>query len=70
MILILINKVLINMTKKDAEKIFNENFLTESNKKDKILIKTEQNNFTDSLCKDGQISEKQYNNWDYPRFCK
>ena len=70
MILRLINKGLINMTKKDAEKIFKENFLTELNKKDKILIKTEWNNFTDSLCKDGQISEKQYNNRDYPRFCK
>ena len=58
------------MTKKDAEKIFKENFLTGLNKKDKILIKTTWNDFTDSLCKDGQISEKQYNNWDYPRFCK
>ena len=58
------------ITKKEAEKIFKEDFLTELNKKDKILIKTEWNNFTDSLCKDGQISEKQDNNWDYPRFCK
>ena len=58
------------MTKKQAELFFKEETLLDLNKKDKILIKTEWNNFTDSLCKDGQISEKQYNNWDYPRFCK
>ena len=58
------------MTKKQAELFFKEETLLDLDKKDKILIKTEWNNFTDSLCKDGQISEKQYNNWDYPRFCK
>ena len=41
------------ITKKEAEKIFKENFLTGLTKKDKILIKTTWNDFTDSLCKDG-----------------
>lgn len=27
------------------------------------------NNFTDSLCKDGQITVKQYEDWEPPRFC-
>ena len=58
------------ITKKEAEKIFKEDFLAGLNKKDKTLIRTTWNDFTDTLCKDGQISEKQYNNWGYPRFCK
>ena len=58
------------MTKKQAELFFKEETILDLDKKDKILIRTTWNDFTDSLCKDGQISEKQYNNWDYPRFCK
>lgn len=27
------------------------------------------NNWTDSLCKDGQISDWQYDNWSQPRCC-
>ncbi len=27
------------------------------------------NNWTDSLCKDGQISDWQYHNWTHPRCC-
>ena len=27
------------------------------------------NNWTDSLCKDGQISDWQYANWSQPRVC-
>jgi hypothetical protein len=27
------------------------------------------NNWTDSLCKDGQISDWQYENWSQPRVC-
>ena len=26
--------------------------------------------YTDSLCKNGEISTNQYNNWVYPKFCK
>jgi hypothetical protein len=26
-------------------------------------------NWTDSLCKDGQISDWQYDNWSHPRCC-
>jgi len=27
------------------------------------------NNWTDALCKDGQISDWQYENWTHPRCC-
>ena len=27
------------------------------------------NNYTDALCKDGQISDWQYENWSQPDFC-
>ena len=58
------------MTKKQAENIFRE-MLGESLKTlDKITIRTEWGFYIDSLCKDGQITHKQYNNWTLPRFCK
>ncbi len=27
------------------------------------------NNFTDSLCKDGEITSRQYENWTHPSIC-
>ena len=27
------------------------------------------NDYTDSLCKDGEITEEDYNNWDQPSIC-
>lgn len=57
-----------NITKAQALsqfKEFNKDFLTKY--KDDIPAKREAwNNYTDSLCKDGQITERQYNNWSNP----
>lgn len=58
------------MTKKQAELFFKEETLPDLDKKDKILVRTAWNDYTDYLCKEGYISENQYNNWMYPRFCK
>jgi len=35
-------------------------------KNDVVWKRTEWNDFTDSLCKEGYISENQYNNWTNP----
>ena len=35
---------------------------------DEIMYNEEWNNYTDSLCKDGQISNYAYNNWTAPTF--
>lgn len=35
-------------------------------KGDKVWKRTEWNDFTDALCKEGYISENQYNNWSNP----
>lgn len=58
------------MTKKQAELFFKEETLPDLDKKDKILVRTAWNDYTDYLCKEGYISENQYNNWAHPRFCK
>jgi len=62
------------MTKKEALVDFQENILPEiiaieqkgTGRKDKVMRAEEWNNYTDSLCKSGQISSKQYNNWSNP----
>lgn len=61
-----------HLTKNEAENIFKEEYkhFLIKNKNDKVAIRTEWNNFTDYLCKDGMISEWQYNNWSHPNFCK
>ena len=33
------------------------------------LRREEWSNYTDALCKDGQISDWQYENWSQPAFC-
>jgi hypothetical protein len=35
-------------------------------KDDKPALRESWNNFTDSLCKDGMITEHQYNTWTHP----
>ena len=35
-------------------------------KSDKIAKRTEWNDYTDALCKDGLITSKQYDTWDQP----
>lgn len=61
------------MTKKQAVEFFREEILPvikENYEQDGITDKPARreawNNFTDSLCKDGQITLKQYETWDNP----
>lgn len=61
------------MTKKQAVEFFREEILPvikENYEQDGIADKPARreawNNFTDSLCKDGQITLKQYKTWDNP----
>lgn len=62
------------MTKKEALVDFQENILPGLiaveqkgiGRKDKVMRAEGWNNYTDSLCKSGQISSKQYNNWSNP----
>jgi len=59
------------MTKKQAIREFREYHLpyirkTEYNGVDSIKRREAFNNFTDSLCKEGRITQKQYNNWSNP----
>ena len=51
------------MTKKQAEQIFKSEILPTLNREDKPLIRENWNNWTDSLCKNGDITESQYNRW-------
>ena len=36
---------------------------------DSVMRREAWGNFTDSLCKDGQITLRQYENWVTPKFC-
>lgn len=58
------------MTKKQAELSFKEMMGESLKTSDKIAIRTAWHMYTDSLCKDGQISQRQYDRWTSPRFCK
>lgn len=63
----------VRVTKKAAESIFREN-LSEAKAKghwtyrasDKVALREAWNNYTDSLCKDGLITERQYETWTNP----
>lgn len=58
------------MTKKEVEKDFRQNVKPQIDemygKGDKIALREEWNNYTDMLCKDGVISQKQYDTWSNP----
>jgi hypothetical protein len=56
------------MTKKQAEAIFKAENMPNIPKNDKPLLRMEWNNYTDYLCKCGQITLKQYETWTQPRF--
>ncbi len=58
------------MTKKEAEQIFKDNYWHSIPKNDKPAVRQAWNDFTDSLCKDGQITRHQYESWLFPRFIK
>lgn len=52
------------MTLQQAKKNFKEfnNEFIQKNKNDKIMINTAYHQYLDALCKDGEITQKQYNN--------
>ena len=58
------------MTKKEVEKLFKTEIYPTLNKSDKPMIRELWHSFTDTLCKNGEISEKQYDNWNTPKFIK
>ena len=58
------------LTKKEVERMFKEEVYPSLNKSDKPMIREAWNDFTDMLCKDGQISDNQYNTWSTPGFIK
>lgn len=56
------------MTKKQAVNLFKESFLS-IDKKDKPMMREVWNNFTDALCKNGDITPSQYDRWTGPYGC-
>ena len=55
------------MTKTEAVKMFRELYKRWGGRRaDSIAKREEWNNWTDSLCKDGLITLKQYENWGQP----
>ena len=61
------------MTKKQVEQDFRSYILpelikTERNGKDIVVRELEWNYYIDGLCKDGDITLKQYENWVTPKF--
>jgi len=52
------------MNKKEALTLFKEMYYISKN--DSIANRENFHNFTDSLCKDGDITLKQYENWSNP----
>ena len=58
------------MNKKQAEEIFKIEILPFFKNDDKPAKREAWHNFTDSLCRDGQITMKQYESWLNPRFVK
>ena len=54
------------MTKKQAWKLFEESYWHLLPKNDYPMKRESWNNFTDSLCKNGDITEGQYNTWTFP----
>ena len=64
------------MTKAQAVRMFKEVYMPtirkheqEYSRKDHLLRVQEWNSFTDMLCKDEQITKRQYNNWSVPNIC-
>ncbi len=59
------------MTKAEAIKLFRHIYKIKAirlgyRKGDEVAKRTEWNDYTDALCKDGLISTNQYNNWSQP----
>lgn len=54
------------MTKKEVVKIFDRDIRRGIPSNDKPMLAEAWNNFTDALCKSGQITLKQYETWTTP----
>ena len=58
------------MRKTQANQLFVETYypnnLREALKADRLSVQTAWEVFIDSLCKDGQITQEQYNSWLFP----
>lgn len=54
------------MTKREALACFRETILPSIPRGDKPMQREAWNNFTDSLCKVGEITLKQYESWSNP----
>ena len=54
------------MTKREAISMFRSEILPSIPRTDKVARRCYWNDFTDSLCKDRSITEKQYENWTNP----
>ena len=52
------------LTKKEVLKMFKKSF--KISKTDSIMNRENFHNFTDSLCKNGEITPKQYETWSNP----
>ena len=62
------------MTKAEALKLFRFIYKIKAiengyRRGDVVAKRTEWNNYTDALCKDGFITSKQYDTWDHPFYC-
>ena len=58
------------LTKIQAENLFKNEIYPSLDKSDKPALRLAWHTFIDTLCKNGQISLKQYENWNIPRFIK
>lgn len=51
------------MTLREARKMFRNEIAVNIPKNDRAMLDEAFNNWTDALCKDGTITERQYNTW-------
>ena len=56
------------LTKKETEILFKEEILPFVDKKDKPALRQAWNDYTDFLCRNGEITMRQYETWTQPRF--
>ena len=56
------------MNKQEAKRDFVFNYLVYVPRGDEPALAEAWNNYTDSLCKSGHITPKQYSTWTHPRF--
>lgn len=50
--------------------IWREEYMPYIDRHDKPALRESWNNFTDFLCKNGDITQEEYNDWGYPWECE